>query len=220
MSNRIFSRIFIVFIMAVLPMAQAAAQDWKSLLSGVASKVGEKVTEKVAEKIDTIMVAGQWVYVQPDCQFESEDLLSKAGGDFASSTIENQMSNVLSKLGVNETTVFTLSPDSTYSVTLRGHTMKGTYSVNKATKEITLTSRLRMSFTAQIKKNIIAPDKMSLLFRADKLMSFIQNITGNLAKKSSNKSISAANAILSKFDGLMLGIELKNNKSTIPVSGK
>ena len=55
----------------------AEAQDLKSILSGVAKAVvGNKATTASS-------IIGTWTYSGPECQFESENLLAKAGGEMA-----------------------------------------------------------------------------------------------------------------------------------------
>lgn len=197
-------------MLAVMPGMGLQAQDWKSILKGVAESVGQKVSDKVSDKVETLDIEGTWTYVKPDCKFQSENLLSKAGGEVASAQIENKMTELLNKIGVDQHAVFTFKSDSTYTLNNGKRETMGTYSINKETKEITLTSRMKMHFTAKIQKNVLAPHKMSFLFKADKLMSFVQNVSGALARKSSNKAISSANALLNQYDGLMLGFELED----------
>lgn len=144
-----------------------SAQDWKSVLGGVVNKVEETVS-KVNESVSMV---GTWKYTAPDCKFESDDLLSKAGGEVAAKKVEEQMSNYLSKLGFNENTVYVFNADSTYTSTVAGRTVNGTYSYNKDTKEVTLKTKIGLKMTAQISTSVLNGGKMSLLFKADKLMS-------------------------------------------------
>ena len=52
----------------------AEAQDLKSVLTGVAKAViGNKATTAHS-------IVGTWTYQAPECQFESDQLLAKAGG--------------------------------------------------------------------------------------------------------------------------------------------
>lgn len=182
-----------------------SAQDWKSVLGGVVNKVEETVS-KVNESVS---IVGTWKYVAPDCKFESDDLLSKAGGEVAAKNVEEQMSNYLSKLGFNENTVYVFNADSTYTSTVAGRTVNGTYSYNKETKEITLKTKIGLKMTAQVSTSLLNGGSMSLLFKADKLMSLAQTVTGAVAGKSSNATVSTLNTVLSQYDGLMLGFEMK-----------
>lgn len=181
------------------------AQDWKSVLGGVVNKVEETVS-KVNESVSMV---GTWKYTAPDCKFESDDLLSKAGGEVAAKKVEEQMSNYLSKLGFNENTVYVFNADSTYTSTVAGRTVNGTYSYNKDTKEVTLKTKIGLKMTAQISTSVLNGGKMSLLFKADKLMSLAQAVTGAVAGKSSNATVSTLNTVLSQYDGLLLGFEMQ-----------
>ena len=203
-----FKHILIVFVLAVLPNLQVAAQDWKSILKGVATAAGEKASSKLAEKMDTLVIAGKWAYSKPDVRFESDDLLSKAGSELAAKKAEEQLVDVLTKIGINENTVFTFNEDSTYTMRTDKRTMQGTYSLNKKTREIILTSRLKVQFSAVVDQNILKPKQMSLRFNAEKLMTLAKYVTGTLAQKSTNKSIALANTLLSKYNGLTFGFEL------------
>ena len=182
-----------------------SAQDWKSVLGGVVNKVEETVS-KVNESVSMV---GTWKYIAPDCKFESDDLLSKAGGEVAAKKVEEQMSNYLSKLGFNENTVYVFNADSTYTSTVAGRTVNGTYSYNKDTKEVTLKTKIGLKMTAQISTSVLNGGKMSLLFKADKLMSLAQAVTGAVAGKSSNATVSMLNTVLSQYDGLLLGFEMQ-----------
>lgn len=182
-----------------------SAQDWKSVFGGVVNKMEETVS-KVNESVSMV---GTWKYTAPDCKFESDDLLSKAGGEVAAKKVEEQMSNYLSKLGFNENTVYVFNADSTYTSTVAGRTVNGTYSYNKDTKEVTLKTKIGLKMTAQISTSVLNGGKMSLLFKADKLMSLAQAVTGAVAGKSSNATVSTLNTVLSQYDGLLLGFEMQ-----------
>ena len=60
----------------------------KSILSGVANAVANKVTGESAS------LTGTWAYVGPDCKFESDNLLAKAGGEVAAKQVEDKMSRL------------------------------------------------------------------------------------------------------------------------------
>ena len=208
MKNQTFIKIFVAAMLLIMPATTTWGQDWKSIFSGVADALGKKASDKIASKIDTFTVSGSWQYAKPDCRFESEDLLSKAGGELAAKKVEAHMTDVLTKLGIDENTVFTFNSDSTYTMKTSKRTMQGTYSLNKETKEIIMTSKHCFHFTARVERNILKPNSMSLLFKADKLMNLAQTLTGALAQKSTSKTIASVNTLLGKYDGMNMGFEL------------
>lgn len=189
-------------VLCVAGTANMAAQDWKSILSGVANAVVNKATG------ESNSIVGTWDYDGPACEFESDNLLAKAGGQLASNTVEEKMSGVFEKLGFKEGSSYTFNADSTYSATIGSRTVNGTYSYNADAKELTLKTRLGLKVTVIVSKGLIG-NTMSLLFKADKLMSLAQTITGAVAGSSSNAAVSTANSLLSQYDGLQLGISLK-----------
>lgn len=207
------TRIFLILCLNVLSISAVSAQNWGSIFKGVAESLGKEVGEKVGEKVNLFSIEGSWTYTKPECQFTSEDgnILSKAGSEIVSNKVEAQISKVMDKLGIDSTSVFTFNADSTYSITLGKRTVRGTYSLNRETKEIVLTSRMKKSHTAKYSQNILEPDKLVLLFNADKLMSFVQNIAGSLTKSSTNATLKTVNSVLNQYDGLMLGYGLKKS---------
>ena len=60
----------------------AQAQDWKSILSGIANTVTEKVTG-----VSTFSLEGTWTYAGPDCKFESDNVLAKVGSEIAAQKV-------------------------------------------------------------------------------------------------------------------------------------
>ena len=92
--------------------ANAGAQDLKSILSGVAKAVvGNKATTASS-------IIGTWTYSGPECQFESENLLAKAGGEMAAKEVEEKMIAVYNKVGMNNIR-YTFNEDGTYSYQMK-----------------------------------------------------------------------------------------------------
>ena len=200
--------LFRVMLMAVLCLTATVngmAQDWKSILSGVAGAVINRATG------ESNSIVGTWTYAGPDCKFTSDNLLAKAGGEVAAKKVEEKMSGVLDMLGFKEGSSYTFNEDSTYTSTIGNRTTQGTYSYNPETKELTMKTRLGIKTNVTVSKGLTG-DTMSLLFKADKLMSLAQNITGAIAGNSSNGAVSTATSLLNEYDGLQLGVSLKKQK--------
>lgn len=175
----------------------ASAQAWKDVLSGVAkSVVGDKLTNEKS-------IIGTWAYADPDCQFESDNMLAKAGGEAASGKIEEQLAKLYEKLGMDEVS-YVFNEDSTYSSTMKGVTTKGTYTFDAEAKAIAMKTRLGLSMTAHV---VVTGSTMSILFEADKLLSGLQAVTNLASKVNSNASL--ISDLSGSYDGMMLGFELK-----------
>lgn len=178
------------------------AQDLKSILTGVVNAVSGKGSLTETD------LTGTWNYVSPDCKFDSDNLLAKAGGEVAAKQVEEKMAEVLAKTGFTEGCTYTFNADSTYTSTVKGRTTKGTYSYNAETKELTMKTRLGIKLTAVTAQGL-AKNKMSLLFKADKLMTLLQTVGGVLGNKSSDSTINTAVSLLNQYDGLRIGFELE-----------
>lgn len=180
------------------------AQDWKSILSGVAKEViGDKLT--TAES-----VVGTWEFASPACKFESDNLLAKAGGEAVATQIEQKLEPLYNKIGL-DSCVLTFKGDSTYVLRLKnGVSSNGTYSFDAENKTLTLKTRLGVSVKAQAE---VIGNTMNLQFNADKLMSALQALTNLVSKINSNAS--TINSLITNYDGLMLGLELKRSTASV-----
>ena len=177
--------------------ANAGAQDLKSILSGVAKAVvGNKATTASS-------IIGTWTYSGPECQFESENLLAKAGGEMAAKEVEEKMIAVYNKMGMNNIR-YTFNEDGTYSYQMKKRTVTGSYVFDDAAKTITMTGKLGLKTVAYV---TVTGNDMSMVFKADKLMSILKTITGAASKV--NSTAATINSVAEAYDGLMLGFELK-----------
>lgn len=188
--------IWILLVMCGMS-ANAGAQNLKSILSGVAKAVvGNKATTASS-------VIGTWTYSGPECQFESENLLAKAGGEMAAKEVEEKMIAVYNKVGMNNIR-YTFNEDGTYSYQMKKRTVTGSYVFDDAAKTITMTGKLGLKTVAYV---TVTGNDMSMVFKADKLMSILKTITGAASKV--NSTAATINSVAEAYDGLMLGFELK-----------
>ena len=172
--------------------ANAGAQDLKSILSGVAKAVvGNKATTASS-------IIGTWTYSGPECQFESENLLAKAGGEMAAKEVEEKMIAVYNKVGMNNIR-YTFNEDGTYSYQMKKRTVTGSYVFDDAAKTITMTGKLGLKTVAYV---TVTGNDMSMVFKADKLMSILKTITGAASKV--NSTAATINSVAEAYDRLNL----------------
>ena len=177
---------------------QADAQDLKGILSGVAKAVvGDKATTAAS-------LVGTWDYVGPDCQLKGDDVLTNIGGEAAGEEVEEKVEAIYNKAGLN-TIQFTFNEDNICSYTVKGKKVEGTYEFDAEAKTVTIKAgKLGVKVTAHI---VTLGSNMSFVFDADKILSVVKTITGVASKI--NSSAATINALASKFDGMMIGFELK-----------
>lgn len=172
------------------------AQDWKSIINDIAkTAIGDNATTSQT-------IIGSWTYKGAASQFESENLLAKAGGAAASSKINGELEKIYAKIGFN-TVKFTFNQDNTYTLALGKITSKGTYTFDPQTKTITLKTKLGATLNAN---TVTLGNNMSILFNADKLMDALKSLTGMATKINSNAATIAE--VLKNYDGLKVGFEL------------
>lgn len=173
------------------------AQDFKSILSGIAQKVvGDRTTTATS-------ILGTWKYIKPDCQFQGDNLLANAGGEVAATKVEENLESVMNKAGINNIQ-FTFSENGKFSYTIKKKKANGTYVFDAEAKTVTMKlDKLNLNVTAHI---ITLGNNMSFVFNADKLMFVLKTITGTAAKV--NSTASTINSLAENFDGLMLGFEM------------
>lgn len=188
------------FVGLLLATANIQAQS----LSDIFSKENlNKVVNAVTGKTDKIEMCGTWDYSGMACEFESENLLKKAGGAVAATAVEKELDEQCAKIGMAPGKFsFTFNADSTFVNTYGKKQYKGTYSYNATTRSVHLKYALILGFNAKAEVN--AKD-MSLLFNADKLLKLLSFF----GSKSNSTMIKTASTLAKEYDGMLLGFELK-----------
>ena len=170
--------------MAAVPCQAQSLQD----LLGKATQVVEAVKGS-----GSVNMVGSWTYSGSSIEFESDNVLSKAGGSVAARAVEKKLDEYLTKAGIKAgNTTFTFAQDSTVTVAWNGKEKKGTYSYNASTQKVTL------KLTAK-------SDELDLLFEADNLLKLITYLTS----KSGNTTLQSISALAKNYDGMLLGLALK-----------
>lgn len=179
----------------------ASAQDLGSLFKGLTETVKDAVvgTTEVSES----SISGTWTYSGPAVEFESENFLTQAGGEVAAQTVESKITELFEKIGFKSgSTSYSFSTDGTYTQTICGKTLSGTYTLSDS--RITMKTGVGLSFSADVE---ISGSTLKLLFNADKLLELIKTTSGTLSS-SGNTSLSTLASLIENYDGLSLGFEL------------
>ena len=172
-------KFFLVAAMLLISASGVQAQSIGDLLTGLGKTlVGDKATTAASLK-------GTWTYTGPACEFESDNLLSKAGGSAVSTKIENKITPVLKKYGVHGI-VYTFDGNGNYTTTIKKRTIKGTYTFDSKKKTITFKPHYG---------------------NADKLMHVLQTISNTAAKQ--NSTAATINTLMKSYNGMRLGFRLK-----------
>lgn len=173
------------------------AQSIKDILSGgISNVVGDKATTESSFK-------GTWKYNAPACEFESDNLLAKAGGTAAAEKIEKRVAPLLKSVGVNGI-VYTFDGKGKYTSKIKKRVTEGTYKFDSKAKTITFTPTIGMAYTAHV---AVQGSTMTLTFEADKLMTTLKTISNATSKLSTTAAL--INTLMNSYSGMRVGFELK-----------
>ena len=149
-------------------------------------------------------LAGVWTSTGSAVAFQSEDLLSQAGGVAMASTLESKINPYFTKYGIVGS-VITIQTDGSFSMTLKKTTLKGKIVKGENNKFI-------LSFEAFGKNNLgnvnlyiqKTSTSMDLMFDASKLKTILSSIA-SLSKKGLGNSL---NTFLNSYNGICIGFKM------------
>lgn len=156
-----------------------------------------------ASKVTQQDLVGTWQYQAPECVFESESLLAKAGGAVASAKIEAQLSTALAKAGIKPGACsFTFAEDNTYTATVGGRKISGSYEIAADGKSI------KMSYLGGLgsasPKVVKSAKGLSLLYESDKLLKLVSAVSA----LSGSTAAQSLGSLLGNYDGMYVGMKL------------
>lgn len=188
-----------ILAFALLWSANGNAQSLKDLFN---RENIEKAVNAVTGKTSVDMT-GTWIYSGSAIEFESDNLLNKAGGAAAAAVAEKKLDEQLAKVGIKDGTMtYTFNADSTFTAKLGARSLKGTYSYDASTRQISLKFVKLLNLHAKINST---SSSMDMLFDSDKLLKLITL----LSNKSKNSTLKTIGSLANSYDGMMLGFSLK-----------
>ena len=188
-----------LFVAALLLTGNSHAQSIKDLFN---KENIEKAVNAVTGK-STADMTGTWSYTGSAIEFESDNLLQKAGGAVAANAAENKLNEQLARVGIKEGQMsFTFNADSTFTAKVGAKSIKGTYSYDASTQNASLKFMKLIPLNAKIN---CTSANMDLLFNSDKLLKLITLISS----KSNNNTLKTIGSLANSYDGMMLGFALK-----------
>ncbi|MFI3268220.1 MAG: DUF4923 family protein [Rikenellaceae bacterium] len=188
-------------------------------LTNIISTVSSAVTAVTGgETLSASGIAGTWTYNEPAMELESDGILSSVAGSAVATQLESQLSTQFEKVGITSGTFsFTFASDLSFSCTVKGKSLSGTYTIDSAN------SKIALKFSAAGTVNIgtmnayatLSGSSLSLLFSADALLTFIEKVS---SLTSSSASLSTIASLAENYDGLLLGFGLTSGTTTTTTS--
>lgn len=170
----------------------SSAMDAGSLIGGVIGQLLGGATTANS-------IVGTWVYTEPSVQFESENLLAKAGGAIASNSVVNKINPYYQAIGIIPGAfAFTFNSDNTCTYTLKGQTYQGTYKFDPSNHTITIQGQILKFPKAYV---TVSANQMAMTFDATKLLTLAQGV----ASASQNSTLSTISSLSKSFSGMKTG---------------
>ena len=172
---------------------QTVTNGANTLTNLLSSIVGNTTTQS--------MLTGTWTYSGPKVVFESDNVLSKLGGQVAAYQIESKFGAQLEKYGFKAgSTSVTFSGENSCSIAIGSKTYQSIYSFDADSKKLTLTDALGVKLlTCTVS---VAGSNLNILFDADKLLTLLNTMN------SGSNSSSTLSALLKNYNGLQLGLTM------------
>lgn len=184
----------------------AGVGDKESAVGSVVDALGNVLS---TGKLDVKQLKGNWKYSAPAVSFASDNFLKKAGGAAAATLITDKLAPIYKTAGIDKMAL-DIDEEGGFQMKVRGVTLKGT--ITPLEKEDTQ-ANFEFNFqagsikvgkmNAYVEKSVTGA--MKLTFDVSKLISLVESI----AKFSGNSTLKSASSLLSGYDGLCAGFELK-----------
>lgn len=151
-------------------------------------------------------LVGKWSYDEPAIQFESENLLKKAGGAVASQGVADKLVPYFEMVGFKKGGIsLELREDNTCTYTIAGNSFDGTYDFDDQNKKLTLKTPFFPLPAAYLS---IVDDQMAMTFDSSKLLNVVQ-VVGQFTNQ---PTLSAVSNLAESYDGMKTGFTFKRTK--------
>ena len=188
--------------------ANADAQSLKDILNKAAnsSTVTEIIEGVTGVKLSKGDIKGTWSYTGSAVKLESSDLIKSATASVAATQVEKKLDEYLGKIGLkNGAFSFTFKDDNTFTTTVKGKSFNGTYTLSEDGTTLNLKYGKTLASTGITATASISSSTLELLFKADKLLDLIGNLTAN----SNNATLKTIGTLAGSYEGMKIGLELQ-----------
>lgn len=204
-------KLILMVMAAFMLQANCNAQSVKDVLSNILGSSTSSSNSSISDILGSVIgsskltaknLVGTWKYSSPGCAFTSENLLAKAGGEIAATTVENKLKTYYNKVGIKSSnTYFTFNSDGTFTSKIDGKSWSGTYTYDESSNAIKLKGVL-LSISGYATKTT---NGISLLFESKKLLTLLQTVS----KFSGNTTLSTLGTLSKNYNGVRMGFDMK-----------
>ena len=204
---KIFSIVIMSAVMVFMPV-DASAQKLGNLLKKAASSdVVNSVINTYVPGANAVSLPGSWSYNGAAVSLSGETAVSNIAGTAVTSGIENKIDGYLQKIGVKPGAVhFTFNEDKTFTSTILGINLSGTWQINDEAKRVTLQYGKVMKYLSMTGTLTRTSEGCEILFDADRFLTFIKSALSFAGKGST--AASGLSSLTSSYKGMKLGYKL------------
>ena len=209
MKKKLFVSLAVAGIYAV--MTSVSAQSLTDLLKG--TKAGD-VVNAVTNVVDAVSnsskvsLPGTWIYNGPAVAMKSDNVLSNVAGSAVSAGVEKKVASAFEKVGIKAGSVsFTFNDGMSFSCTIYGKTLNGTWKQNTEEGKLTLQFGQTMKYLSMTGYTKVTATGLEILFDANRFLAFLKSAMSVVGKSST--TVSAISGISNNYDGMRLGYKLE-----------
>lgn len=181
----------------ILDLAKKAAQTVVGNNAAVGGIVESLIGTADLTQQDLV---GTWSYNEPAVAFESENLLTNAGGALMATNVEKKMGAQLKRVGFTAgKATITFNQDNTYTCTASGKKISGTYEIKK--NSIVLKTAGVTAVTANGK---LVGNQLQMSFQTNALLKGMTALSSVAGKYSS--SLKTLSSVAKNVKGMQMGM--------------
>ncbi len=192
--------VFLILTVSISADAQLNFGKLGNLVKDVTSTIGMGNTEITSENL-----IGTWSYSLPAIILESDNVLSNIGGKAVTSSLQNQVSQYLQKIGIKPGSMqFVFNTDNSMHITISNKNLTGTWSINDTLLVLVMGGAKATPVKCNTKMN---GEKLQIVVNADFLLKVI-----GVAEQVANKTASSILKLAEKYKGLKIGFEFEKKQ--------
>ncbi len=204
---------------AMMFATAVSAQNLGSLLGGLGSalgngKLGDTVSKVIygyTGNLNAVDLPGNWTYTGSAISFGGDNVLSNVAGAAASGTVESKVDSYLQKIGITAGSMqFTFNEDLTFTCTIKGIPVSGTWQTYDDANRIKLQFGKTMKFLNLDGTLTNTGTGCQMLFNGKKFLQFAKAIMSVVAKQSATAS--ALSGLAGNYNDMQIGFSLKKVK--------
>lgn len=183
-------------------ISNTSKQSTSDTKQNVGNLIGNLISSVTGDLTTTqANLVGEWSYTDPSVQFESENMLTKAGGTAIATKCEAKLAKYYKVVGIKSgSVVFTFAEDGTCTYAVGSRKSQGTYVFNKEDKTVSITTATGQTVKTYV---TISGNKMALCFDGTKLLTLFNSISSKF------QALSTVSALASNYNGMKVGFKFE-----------